>query len=107
MREDNRLPFEEQERMEQGEPAMKPSKKFCWLSIAVMLCCLVLPFAVQGAQSTPPASDTDDGSANAPPGQKIGAPQVLEIPPQPVSPPEAAPSPPPPPLVREEIPQSD
>lgn len=88
---------------------MKTREKCRWLSVAALLCSLSLPLAVQGAQSqgAGPAStsDTADVSADALPSQKIGAPQILEIPPQPVSPPEAAT--PPPPIVREEVPQRD
>jgi len=85
---------------------MKTGKKYHWLSVAALFCCLALPLVVQGAQSTP-ASDTADVSAAASPDRKIGAPQVLEIPTQPVNPPEATPPPPSQSIVREEVPQSD
>src|SRR5882672_11009470 len=59
---------------------MKTYKKTYRLLVAALLYIGVLPFAVYGAQPniSPPVAESEE----VPPGQRIGAPQVLEISPQ-------------------------
>ncbi len=63
---------------------MKTYKQSYWLLVAALLCIGVLPLAAQGAQPAvaPPVEESEE----VPPGQRIGAPQVLEIAPQPEEP---------------------
>jgi hypothetical protein len=63
---------------------MKTSKLTYWLLMAASLFIGVQPFAAYGAQpeALPPAEESEE----VPPGQRLGAPQVLEIAPQPLEP---------------------
>ncbi|MBM4258292.1 MAG: PDZ domain-containing protein [Deltaproteobacteria bacterium] len=63
---------------------MKTRTPVHWLFVAALLFVGVPPLTVQGAQ--PEVMPSTEGSEEIPPGQRIGAPQVLEISPQPVEP---------------------
>ena len=63
---------------------MKTCKSSYWLLVAALFYIGVLPLAAQGAQ--PDVAPLAEESEEVPPGQRIGAPQVLEIAPQPEEP---------------------
>ncbi len=73
---------------------MKTLQKSCWLLIAALFCGLPIPLPAQETQPVPSAADTSAAPFDSRQGRTIGAPQVLEIPPQDVTlPPASAPQP--------------
>lgn len=71
---------------------MKTCKLTYWLCVAALLSIGVQPIVTHGAQpeALPPAEESEE----IPPGQRLGAPQVLEIAPQPLEPTPVANTPP-------------